>query len=165
VRKIVKRRKFDLPVAITYTPTGGDPNTETFAIKIRLWFAGAARRIRYTRVDFGTTAPVAWPQMESSAWTNERLDDLAESMRAGFARVDQDVRDLRTGMRDDLMQVRGEMRDGFNELRGGINDLRLEFRTVMFSVGGGIIIALIGVIGAILATSGWAAVGRFRGTA
>jgi hypothetical protein len=25
VRKIVKRRKFDLPVAITYTPTGGDP--------------------------------------------------------------------------------------------------------------------------------------------
>jgi hypothetical protein len=92
--------------------------------------------------------------MESSAWTNERLDDLAESMRAGFARVDQDVRDLRTGMRDDLMQVRGEMRDGFNELRGGINDLRLEFRTVMFRVGGGIIIALIGVIGAILATSG-----------
>ena len=36
VRKILKRRRFDLPVAITYTPTGGDPNTETFKIKIRL---------------------------------------------------------------------------------------------------------------------------------
>jgi hypothetical protein len=36
VRKIVKRRKFDLPVAITCTPTGGDPNTKTFTIKVRL---------------------------------------------------------------------------------------------------------------------------------
>jgi len=36
VRKILKRRKFNLPLAITYTPTGGDPNTERFTIKIRL---------------------------------------------------------------------------------------------------------------------------------
>jgi hypothetical protein len=92
--------------------------------------------------------------VESSAWTNERLDDLAESTRSGFARVDQDIRDLRTEMRDEFKGVRSEMRDGFRELRGEINDLRLEFRSVMFRVGGGIIVALIGVIAAILAAGG-----------
>jgi hypothetical protein len=43
--------------------------------------------------------------MERAAWTDERLDDLAESIRTGFTRVDQDMRDLRTemgGMRTDL---------------------------------------------------------------
>ena len=33
--------------------------------------------------------------VEHGAWTNERLDDLAIGMRDGFARVDQDIRDLR----------------------------------------------------------------------
>jgi hypothetical protein len=28
-------------------------------------------------------------------WTDERLDDLAKKMDAGFARVDADIRDLR----------------------------------------------------------------------
>jgi hypothetical protein len=28
-------------------------------------------------------------------WTDERLDDLAQKMDAGFARVDRDIRDLR----------------------------------------------------------------------
>jgi 3-dehydroquinate synthetase len=78
--------------------------------------------------------------MERAAWTEERLDDLAEAMRSGFARLDQDNRDLRS-----------EIREGFAELRGEINDLRVEFRTVMFRVGGGVIVGLIGVIAAILA--------------
>jgi len=33
--------------------------------------------------------------MERAAWTDERLDDLADAMRTGFARIDQDLRDLR----------------------------------------------------------------------
>jgi hypothetical protein len=36
--------------------------------------------------------------MERAAWTDERLDDLAEAMRGGFDRVDRDMRDLRTEM-------------------------------------------------------------------
>jgi hypothetical protein len=36
--------------------------------------------------------------MERAAWTDERLDDLAEAMRSGFDRVDLDMRDLRTEM-------------------------------------------------------------------
>jgi hypothetical protein len=74
--------------------------------------------------------------MERAAWTNERLDDLAGSMRQGFervdhgfARVDQDIRDLRT-----------EMREEFRALHA-----------LLYRIGGGIIFALIGVIAAILA--------------
>ena len=75
--------------------------------------------------------------MESSAWTNERLDDLSRVVERGFAQVDsrfaqvdQDIRDLRK-----------EMRDGFQAING-----------LLFRIGGSIIVALIGVIGAILAT-------------
>jgi hypothetical protein len=127
--------------------------------------------------------------MESSAWTNERLDDLADSMRTGFARVDQDIRELRAETKDEFRLVRTEMREGFGALRGeigavrgeiggirgeigdvrgeiggvrgeiggvraDINDLRTEFRTVMFRIGGGIIVTLIGVIAAVFVGSG-----------
>jgi hypothetical protein len=73
--------------------------------------------------------------MERSAWTNERLDDLVSRVDQGFARVDrnfsrvdQDIRDLRT-----------EMHTEFRALHG-----------LLHRIGGGIIIALIGVIAAIL---------------
>jgi hypothetical protein len=33
--------------------------------------------------------------MERAAWTDERLDDLASRMDAGFERVGADIRDLR----------------------------------------------------------------------
>lgn len=58
------------------------------------------------------------------AWTDERLDDLANRMDAGFARVDADIR----------------------ELRAEIGGLRL----TLLRVGGGIMIGLVGVIAAIL---------------
>ena len=75
--------------------------------------------------------------MERAAWTDQRLDDLAAAMRDGFSRVDQDMRDLRL-----------EMRDGFTQVRAEINDLRL----VMLRIGGAIVVGLIGVIAAILAS-------------
>ena len=68
--------------------------------------------------------------MERAAWTDERLDDLLETVRTGFARSDQDIRDLRVE----------EMHQEFASLRA-----------VLFTFGGGIIVALIGVIAAILA--------------
>jgi hypothetical protein len=77
---------------------------------------------------------------QRATWTDERLDDLAEAMRSGFARVDADIRDLRAEMHEGFASVRAE-------LGGEIRALR----NTMFAFGGGIIIALIGVIGAILA--------------
>jgi hypothetical protein len=61
--------------------------------------------------------------VERAAWTDERLDDLANRMDAGFARVDADIR----------------------ELRAEIGGLRL----TLLRVGGGIMVGLVGVIAAI----------------
>ena len=36
--------------------------------------------------------------MERVAWTDERLDDLARRVDAGFDRIDREIRDLRTTM-------------------------------------------------------------------
>jgi hypothetical protein len=41
--------------------------------------------------------------VERATWTDQRLDDLATRMDAGFARVDADIRELRTT----LLQVGG----------------------------------------------------------
>jgi hypothetical protein len=65
--------------------------------------------------------------VERSAWTDDRLDDLARRVDAGFARVDADIR----------------------ELRAEIGGLRL----TLLRVGGGIMIGLVGVIAAILVSS------------
>ena len=62
--------------------------------------------------------------MERTAWTDDRLDDVANRMDAGFARVDADIR----------------------ELRAEIGGLRL----TLLRVGGGIMVGLVGAITAIL---------------
>lgn len=74
--------------------------------------------------------------MERSVWTDERLDDLARRMDAGFDRVDADVRELRIETREGLAAVRGE-----------IDMLRI----TLLRVGGGVIVGLVGVIAAVFA--------------
>lgn len=59
--------------------------------------------------------------MQRLAWTDERLDDFSRRMDAGFERVDHDIRDLRS-----------EMHAGFAEMR-----------SLMFRVGGGVIISVL----------------------
>ena len=65
--------------------------------------------------------------VERTGWTDERLDDLARRMDAGFARVDADIRELRAEMR--------------------------ALRLTIMRVGGGIMAGLVGVIVAVLAGS------------
>jgi hypothetical protein len=67
--------------------------------------------------------------MERPAWTDERLDDLAKRMDAGFGRLDQDIREFRT------------------ELRSEIRELRI----TLIRVGGAMMAGLVGVIAAVLA--------------
>ena len=40
--------------------------------------------------------------MSRVAWTDERLDDLANRVDAGFARVDADIRELRAELRAEI---------------------------------------------------------------
>ena len=61
--------------------------------------------------------------MTHGGFLDERLDDIANRMDAGFARVDSDIR----------------------ELRAEIGGLRL----TLLRVGGGIMVGLVGVIAAI----------------
>lgn len=113
--------------------------------------------------------------MERAAWTDERLDDLSRRMDAGFARVDADIRGLRTDMRTEISalrrELRGEMSGMGSDLRGEIgilgSDLRGEMSTMgselrgaidalrltMLRVGGGIMVGLVGVIGAVLVSA------------
>jgi hypothetical protein len=58
------------------------------------------------------------------SWTDARLDDMKQGMEAGFKRVDEDIRGLRS-----------EMNQRFDALN----------RTLL-QVGGGVIVALIGLI-------------------
>jgi hypothetical protein len=46
--------------------------------------------------------------MERTMWTDERLDDLAQRMDAGFDRLDREIRDLRLVM----LQIGGAMMVG-----------------------------------------------------
>ena len=62
-------------------------------------------------------------------WTDERLDDLAGRVDAGFDRVDRDIRELRV------------------DLSGQIESLR---RT-MIQIGGGMMLGIISVLAATLA--------------
>jgi hypothetical protein len=76
--------------------------------------------------------------MERSVWTDERLDDLAQRMDTGFDRVDRDIRDLRA-----------EMGQGFAGVRGEIEALRV----TLLRIGGGMMVGLVGVIAAVLASA------------
>ncbi len=69
--------------------------------------------------------------MERTAWTDERLDDLAQRMDAGFDRLDRDIRDLRVELRDEIGAL----------------------RLVLLRVGGGIMVGLVGVIAAVVASA------------
>ena len=43
--------------------------------------------------------PAVYPgDVPRATWTDERLDDLSESIRNGFERVDTDIRELRQTM-------------------------------------------------------------------
>jgi len=61
-------------------------------------------------------------------WTDERLDDLAAKVDAGFARVDADIR----------------------ELRGEIRDLR----TLIFGLWGTNMVAILATFAALIITRG-----------
>jgi hypothetical protein len=56
------------------------------------------------------------PMEQRSTWTDERLDDLARRMDAGFDRVDRDIRDLRAdiqAMNQTMVRMGGGMLIGF----------------------------------------------------
>jgi hypothetical protein len=111
--------------------------------------------------------------MERSTWTDERLDDLARRMDAGFDRVDKDLREVRAEMRSQFGSVRAELRSQVGSVRdelgsevgsvhnevgfardevGTVRGELAALRITMIRVGGAMIAAILtGYIGAIAA--------------
>jgi hypothetical protein len=89
--------------------------------------------------------------MERAAWTDERLDDLAEGMRTGFARIDQDIRDLRTDLREEIRATRVELGEDNRATRSELTAQIEALRQTMLRVGGGMLLGFISVLAAILA--------------
>jgi hypothetical protein len=99
------------------------------------------------RALFRDIPPSNLTQMERAAATDKRLDDLASATRDGFARVDQDIRDLRA----EMGQLRGELHD---EMREGFAAQRAEFdalHQMTIRIGGGTLLGFITVLAAIIA--------------
>jgi hypothetical protein len=85
--------------------------------------------------------------MES--WSDERLDDLNGRVGSGFDRIDADLR----GIRGEMGSLRHELRGEMGSLRGEMNsrfeqvDARFDsLQRTMLQLGGGVIVALIGLI-------------------
>ena len=78
--------------------------------------------------------------MERAVWTDERLDDLAGRMDAGFDRVDGELRELRrelsTGMADMRVEHREDMQGLREEIHGARTELGEEIHGVRTDLGG-----------------------------
>lgn len=77
--------------------------------------------------------------MARGRWTDERLDDLSRRVESGFDRVDQDLR----GMRAEMIQGFARTDARFDALHG-----------LILRVGGGMIVAMLGMIAALVARGG-----------
>jgi hypothetical protein len=86
---------------------------------------------------------------QRSTWTDERLDDLSQSVRDGFARTDAELRALRQETRDGLDRLSTEMREGFaqQDERSAQNDVRFD------ALQRALIIAMAGLITAVFVSN------------
>ena len=70
---------------------------------------------------------------QRTRWTDERIDDLAQRMDAGFDRVDRDIRELRT------------------DLTAQIDGLRQTILQTTLGLGSGMLLGFVSLLAAILA--------------
>ena len=77
--------------------------------------------------------------MARETWTDERLDDLKGQVEKGFARVDSDIRELRS----DVKGLQSEMNSRFDSMqRTMIIGFVTLFASIVTSVIGGVFAAM-----------------------
>jgi archaellum component FlaC len=64
------------------------------------------------------------------AWTDDRLDDLANRMDRGFDRVDKDTRELRAETKSEFALVRGAMCERFDKVDARFDKVDARFAGV-----------------------------------
>jgi hypothetical protein len=65
--------------------------------------------------------------MERSAWTDERLDDLAASMDTSVKLLREEIQGLRSDIREEFRELRKEFREDSRDLRADFGKLHSEF--------------------------------------
>lgn len=83
--------------------------------------------------------------MERGAWTDQRLDDFRERVELRFDSVENQMRDGFTRVDRELIEIRSEI--------AGIQTTLIQFGGRAMIALGGVIVALIGVIAAVLTAS------------
>lgn len=81
-------------------------------------------------------------QPHRALWTDERLDDLNQTIRDGFARNDRDHQEFRAEMRE----FRSEMNERFDRQSERFDSLQRTMILGMFGLLGGIFAAVVGAI-------------------
>lgn len=91
------------------------------------------------------------------AWTDERLDDLANRIHAGFAHADRESQSLRAEILALRLEVKADIRDLRTELKGDIAASRTELKgeidrlhALIVRFGVAILICLVTVIAALI---------------
>jgi hypothetical protein len=80
-----------------------------------------------------------------TAWTDDRIDDLARHVGTRFDVLHDEVH----GLRQDMNGLRADMREDMNGLRGDIRSLNGRLTTILLALS----VALIGTVGGLVATS------------
>ena len=80
--------------------------------------------------------------MERSAWTDERLDDLAATLDTNVRMLREEIAGLRTDMQEEFRNVRGDMR----ALRADLS----AWQRQIAQIGWSLVVALIGAIVALI---------------
>jgi hypothetical protein len=88
-------------------------------------------------------------------WTDERMDDLATRMDAGFERVDVDIRELKRELRDTRQELKGDIAGLRTELKGDIAALQ----TLTMRFGIGLVVGMIGMIATLMGVIATGALG------
>jgi hypothetical protein len=83
-----------------------------------------------------------------ATWTDERLDDLSSRVEDGFARIDQDLRELRTRIDAHSSEMGARIDAQGTELSRRIDALQ---RT-MVQFGGGMTLAILATLVSVIAT-------------
>lgn len=84
--------------------------------------------------------------MERSAWTDERLDDLAATLDTNVKLLHEEIRALRVEMREEIGGLRQEMHDGFRELRETIAAGQRQIAQIRWALATTLIAAIVAVI-------------------
>jgi hypothetical protein len=88
-----------------------------------------------------------------ATWTDERLDDLSRRVDAGFDRVDEDLRQLRTEINARFESLEGRLGNQFDAVEGRLGSRIDGLNRSMLQVGGAIVVSVLATMASVIVTN------------